>query len=457
MSEAVLIRGRHVLTSAAPESYTDGAVRLSEGRITHVGAYRDLAARFPGHPVHGGPNDIVTPGFVNAHGHFSEALLAGMAEQYELNAWIRALIAPVAPHLRREDAYVGTLLAGIQMLHSGVTLVNDMFVCDPVGPEPVTPGVVQALDELGLRGVVAFGAGDARPGVERAALVREHEELERAAAASRLCRFRVGITVVSAQSPELFDQSVRMAVDGGHGAHLHLHEVREEAVEVRARHGSSAVEYCADRGLFDAPVLAAHCVWNSRRDMVLLAEHGVGVAHNPVANMVLGSGVCPLPELRELGVEVGIGVDGAASNDRQDMTEAIKATVLLQRVHHLRASAMSARDAFRMATIGGARALGMGAEVGSLEPGKAADVVVLDGDSPALANVHDPVQSVVYCAGPREVKEVWVDGRQVVAGGEAVSVRPADVVARSRDAAASLVRRSGLHDLSVLAGTGGPS
>ncbi|MFI2315563.1 amidohydrolase [Streptomyces sp. CB00072] len=451
MNGAVLIRGRHVLTSATPESVTDGAVRLSAGRITHVGAYRELAARFPDDPVHGGPNDIVTPGFVNAHGHFSEALLAGMAEQYELDGWIRELIAPVAPHLRREDAYVGTLLAGIQMLRSGVTLVNDMFVCDPVGPEPVTPGVVQALDELGLRGVVAFGAGDARPGVEKAAVIREHEALEKAAAVSRLCRFRVGITVVAAQSPELFDQSVRMAVDGGHGAHIHLHEVREEAAGVRARHGLSAVEYCADRGLFDAPVLAAHCVWNSRRDLALLADHGVGVAHNPVANMVLGSGVCPLPELGALGVDVGIGVDGAASNDRQDMTEAVKTAVLLQRVHHLRASALSARDAFRMATIGGARALNMGAEVGSLEPGKAADVVVFDGESPALANVHDPVQSVVYCAGPREVKEVWVDGRPVVVGGEVTSVRTADAVARSREAAVSLVRRAGLADLSLLA------
>ncbi|EHM28686.1 amidohydrolase [Streptomyces sp. W007] len=299
--------------------------------------------------------------------------------------------------------------------------------------------------------MVAFGAGDARPGVEKAAVIREHEALEKAAAASRLCRFRVGITVVAAQSPELFDQSVRMAVDGGHGAHIHLHEVREEAAGVRARHGLSAVEYCADRGLFDAPVLAAHCVWNSRRDLALLADHGVGVAHNPVANMVLGSGVCPLPELGALGVDVGIGVDGAASNDRQDMTEAVKTAVLLQRVHHLRASALSARDAFRMATIGGARALNMGAEVGSLEPGKAADVVVFDGESPALANVHDPVQSVVYCAGPREVKEVWVDGRPVVVGGEVTSVRTADAVARSRKAAVSLVRRAGLADLSLLA------
>lgn len=133
------------------------------------------------------------------------------------------------------------------------------------------------------------------------------------------------------------------------------------------------------------------------------------------------------------------------------MTEAVKTAVLLQRVHHLRASALSARDAFRMATIGGARALNMGAEVGSLEPGKAADVVVFDGESPALANVHDPVQSVVYCAGPREVKEVWVDGRPVVVGGEVTSVRTADAVARSRKAAVSLVRRAGLADLSLLA------
>ncbi|RCV52701.1 amidohydrolase family protein, partial [Marinitenerispora sediminis] len=446
-----LVRGRHVLTSADPEVITDGAVRIRGERITHVGPYRELAARFPGDAVAGGPDDIVTPGFVNTHGHFSEALLAGMAEQYALGEWIRRLVGPVAPFLDEEAAYVGTLLAGVQMLRTGVTLANDMFVRDPVDGVPATPGVVRALDRLGLRGVVSFGAGDARPGVSTAALLDEHAALADAAAASRLSRFRVGITTLGAQSPRLFARSVRLAVDGGHGVHIHLQEAREEVRAVRAAHGTTPVGHCARNGLFEAPTLAAHCVWNDDADLDLLAEHGVGVAHNPVSNMVLASGVCPVPDLRRRGVPVGIGVDGAASNDRQDMLEAVKTAVLLQRVHRLRPDALSARDALRMGTIEGARALRLDGELGSLEPGKAADLVVFDGSSPALANVHDPVQSVVYCAGPREVKDVWVAGERSVAGGETTGVSAREVAERSRALAERLVRRAGLGPLSRLA------
>ncbi|WP_067821475.1 amidohydrolase family protein [Actinomadura kijaniata] len=447
-ASGTLVRGRHVLTSASPEVLADGAVRIVGERIADVGPYAELAARYPADRVSGGPHDIVTPGFVNTHGHFSEALIAGIGEEYALGDWIRELIAPVAPHLGPEAAYVGTLLAGVQLLRTGVTLTGDMFVCDPAadGP-PVTPGVVRALDELGLRGVVAFGAGDRRPGVTVAGVLREHAALRRAAEASRLSRFRVGITVVAAQSPELFARTVQLAVDGGHGVHVHLHETRDEVRATRAEHGVSPVEYCARHGLFEAPTLAAHCVWSDERDIALLAGHGVAVAHNPVANMILASGVCPVKDLRRAGVEVGLGVDGAASNDRQDMLEAIKSAVLLQRVHHLSTAALSARDALRMATLGGARALGLGDQLGSLEPGKSADLVVFDGDSPALANVHDPFQSVVYCAGPREVRDVWVAGRRSVADGEVTGVPVPEVVERSRELSADLVRRSGLSQL----------
>jgi cytosine/adenosine deaminase-related metal-dependent hydrolase len=163
------------------------------------------------------------------------------------------------------------------------------------------------------------------------------------------------------------------------------------------------------------------------------------------------SGVCPVPQLRAAGITVGIGVDGPASNDRQDFLEAMKAAVLLQRVHHLRARAMLARDAFRMATIEGARALGMQDEVGSLEVGKAADIVVFDGNSPALANVHDPHQALVYVAGPRDVVDVWVDGERSVEGGRITRVDVVDVVGRSRSHAVELARRAGLGAISRLA------
>ena len=452
----VLVRGGWVLTAAPDGSDTpavlrDGAVLLDGGVVVAVGSFDELSAAHPDAVVHGGPDDIVCPGFVNTHGHFSEGLITGLAEQFTLWEWIHALIDPVSAHLDREKAYVGTLLAGIGMLRSGITTANDMFCSDPGLAEPTTPGVVQALDELNLRGVVSFGAGDVGSTRGLAAELVEHEALREAAAASRLSTFRVGIGAVGGQTPEMLAASVELAVGGGHGVHIHLQEVREEVTATVQRVGRTPIAHCAAEGLFAAPTIAAHCVWVDRADQALLAEHRVGVAHNPVSNMIRASGAAPVLEMRTLGIDVGIGVDGAASNDSADLLQAIKSAAMLARVHHRQATAMSAREAFEMATIGGARALRMADRIGSLEPGKAADLVVLDGDSPALANVHDPFQALVWVAGSREVKEVWVDGRPSVLDGDVVTVDVGEVARRSRPLARELVTAAGLGHLSELA------
>jgi cytosine/adenosine deaminase-related metal-dependent hydrolase len=426
----------------------DGAVRVVGGLVDAVGPFAELVEEHPDDAVFGGPDDIVMPGFVNAHGHFSEALVAGIAEDRTLFEWLDCLIAPIAPHLTWQMAHVGTLLGAIQQLESGITTTNDMFVCDP-GPDPVTTGVVAALDEVNLRSVVSFGATDRR-GVPVERLMLEHEALAGAASQSRLASFRLGIATLGAQSPALFDAGLAYAAAGRSGVHLHLHEAREEVIGSRRETGRSPIERCADAGLFDLPTVAAHCVWLSDDDLRLLADGGVGVAHNPVSNMILSSGTCPMPALRRLGVPMGIGVDGAASNDSQNMLEALKATVLLQRVTSLQVDVV-ARTAVAMATIEGARALGMSEEIGSLDIGKRADLVVFDGDAPALANVHDPYQTIVYRASPRDVRDVWVDGRRSVIDGQVVTVDRKEVVRESRGLAVELARRAGLHGLSVLA------
>lgn len=446
MDRGILVRGGYILTSSTPEMVEDGAVRILGETIDALGSWADLRRRYPDDKVYGDRRSIVTPGFINTHGHFSEALFTGIAEDYTLWEWIEAVINPTAPHHDHETAYVGTLLAGAQMLRTGITVASDMFVCDPAR-QPVTPGVVKALDELGMRGVVTFGAADRR-GAPVPAILEEHAALREACEASRLSRFRVGIALLGAQSPRLFQQSVTMAAE--HGSHIHLHEVREEVTAVRAATGRSPIEQCAHLGLFEGPTIAAHCVWVDEKDRDILAEHRVGVAHNPVSNMILASGICPVPALRRLGVAVGIGVDGPASNDRQDMLEAIKLAVLLQRVDRLQATALSARDALAMATIDGARSLRLDDELGSLEPGKQADLVVFDGSSPALANIHDPFQAVVYCAGPREVADVWVAGARSMAGGVLTGIDLAETVAESRPLARRLARRADLSQHSLL-------
>ncbi|WP_293783519.1 amidohydrolase [uncultured Aeromicrobium sp.] len=442
-----VFRGAWVL---APTPIRDGAVAISDDRIVAVGTHAEVTERYPDAPVRGGAHDLVSPGFVNTHGHFSEGLITGIASDLTLWEWIHTLIMPAEANMNHAKAYIGTQLAGIQMLRSGITTANDMFVCEPTDA-PVTPGVVEALDELNLRGVVSFGAGDRQgPGIE--AQFEEHEALREAAEGSRLSTFRVGVGALGGQSDAMFARTIDYTLSGGHGVHMHIQEIREEVTATYQRTGRTVVGHCAHEGLFAAPVLAAHCVWMDRNDRQLMAEHRVGVAHNPVANMILASGVAPIAEMRALGIDVGIGVDGPASNDSQDFLQAMKSAALLARVHHQQATAMSAFEAWEMGTIGGARALRMSDSIGSLEVGKKADVVVLDGTGPTLANIHDPYQAVVFVAGSREVKEVWVDGLPSVLDGDVVTVDPREVAERSRPEAADLVTRAGLGELSVLAG-----
>ena len=430
-----------------------GAVAFAGGAILAVGAAEDLARRFPGAEVVGDRFGIVLPGLVNCHTHLSEALIPGMGEDLTLFEWVARLVAPAGRHLTREMARVGSMLKGAELLLSGVTCVSDMF-CHANPGSLASLGSVDGLEALGLRGQVAFGAEDAADPVPPAAVLEEHAALaERCAGAERV-GFRLGVGTLLGQTDELLAASAAAARERGWAVHTHLAEVREEVVQARLRWGRSSVERAADVGLLEVPLLAAHCVWLRPAEVERLAAAGVAAVHNPVANMILASGVCPVPALRAAGMPVGLGTDGAASNDGQNMLEAVKAAALLQKVARLDPGALLAGDVLAMATIEGARCLGLDGLVGSLEPGKRADVVRLGGDGPGLANVHDPGQQVVYCASPADVADVWVDGERRVAGGRLVGNDLGELVRASRPLARALVVRASLGARSRLAGPG---
>jgi 5-methylthioadenosine/S-adenosylhomocysteine deaminase len=447
-----LVRGGQVLTMGPAGDLEDGAVAFADGSILAVGPFGELATRFPGAEVAGDEHGVVLPGLVNAHTHLSEALVPGMGEDLTLFEWIDRVVGPAGRHLTREMARIGAMLKGAELLLSGATCVGDMYHHTNVG-SLASLGAVDGLEAIGLRGVVSFGAEDMTEpdGQLVSALLDEHEALADRCVASDLVGFRLGVGTVLAQSDALLAASAKLARDRGWGVHTHLAEVREEVVDAGLRWGRTTVERAAEVGLLDVSVLAAHCIWVRETDIAALAEAGVGVVHNPVANMILGSGVCPLAALRGAGIPVGIGTDGAASNDSQNMLEAIKTAALLQKVARLDPRALTAGDVLAMATIEGARALDLDGMVGSLEPGKRADVVRLRGDRPGLANVHDPRQQVVYCASPSDVADVWVDGARRVADGALVGHDLAALVEASRPLAAELVTRAGLGGLSRLA------
>jgi len=416
-----VIRARWILTRPDAPVVEDGAVAVEGHAIALVGPWPEVRAAHPAAEVVDASSSLLIPGLVNAHGHFSEGLMVGLSDTRTLFEWIDRFIVPASSALDRRKARVGAALKAAEMALSGVTTVNDMFVCMPRPEDPVSPAAVEGIDEVGIRGEVSFGAQD-RTGASIEAIRAEHEALAEAARISPRCRFRVGLATVPSASDALMEATAAWASERGAPVHLHLHEVREEVTSSLLRFGSTSIEAAARVGLFAAGAVAAHCVWVNERDMDLLAEHGVSVAHNPVANAILASGVCPVGELRRRGIAVGVGTDGAASNDSQDMLQAMKFAPLLAKVERLDPTAMVAADALAMATLEGARALALEDRIGSIEVGKDADLVLIDLEDPSLAGCHDPIRALVYAAGPRAVTDVWVQGERIVQEGKLTRV-----------------------------------
>jgi 5-methylthioadenosine/S-adenosylhomocysteine deaminase len=449
-----LVRAGHVLTMGPLGDILDGAVAIQEERIADVGAFADLSRKYPGAPVAGDAHGIVIPGLVNAHTHFSEALIPGMAETLSIFVWATRLLMPVMPRLTREMARVGAVFRGAEALRSGVTTVNDMF-CHANPSDFASLGSVDGLEELGLRGVVAFGAEDIAWGgtaplpAER--VVEEHRALAERCAASRRVGFRVGIGTLLGQSDALLDISSELARSMKKGIHTHLAEVREEKTAAQIRWGKSTVQHADEIGILGADCIAGHGVWVSAEEIERIAARKAVIVYNPTANMILGSGVCPLGEYAARGVSMGIGTDGMASNDSHNMLEALKLGALLQKVHYLNPEAADAPRILKMSTIDGARALGLGEITGSLEAGKRADVVRFDGNSFGAAVVHDPYQQIVYGAGPESVADVWVDGRRLLKDGAFVSFDRASVAPKVRELARDLAKAANLSELSCLA------
>jgi 5-methylthioadenosine/S-adenosylhomocysteine deaminase len=449
-----LIRAGHVLTMGPLGDIAGGAVAVSGDRIAGVGPFADLRPKYPDARVVGDDYGIVIPGLVNAHTHMSEALIPGMAENLSIWVWGARLLMPVMPHLTREMARVGTLFRGAEMIRSGVTTFNDMF-CHSNPSEFASLGVMDGLEELGLRGVVSFGAEDVAwggaPALPVTRIAEEHYALaERCAASSRIC-FRVGVGTILGQTDALLQVSSELARSMGSGIHTHLAEVREEKTAAQLRWGKSTVQHADDVGILGANCVAGHGVWLSTDEIDLIARRKATIIYNPTANMILGSGVCPLGALEEAGIPLAVGTDGMASNDNQNMIEVLKLGSLLQKVHWQNPEAASARKLLRMATIEGAKALGLGDRTGSLEPGKRADIVRFDGDSFGAAVVHDPYQQIVYGAGPESIADVWVDGRRLLADGAFVSFNPRSIVPKVRELARALAKAGNLSEFSCLA------
>src|SRR5262245_54849834 len=416
-----------------------GAVSVVNGRIAAVGTEPDT----PHDAVIDAGGDYLLPGFVQTHIHLCQTLFRGFADDLPLLEWLRRRVWPMEAAHNPESLRAAAQLAALELLTSGTTTVLTMETVHE------TDVVCEAVAASGLRATIGKAMMDAAPEAPRRLQEETRASLDESVSIVRRWNGAAGGRLRVALAPrfavscseELLRSVASLSAEHGWLVHTHASESRDEIAVVRGRTGRGNVEYLADVRLASPRLCAAHCVWVDDGEMGLLADHDVKVLHCPSSNLKLASGIAPVSEMRGRGIGVSLGTDGAACNNRLDMFEEMRLAALLQAARS-GPGALPARDALWMATRGGAEALGLDAEIGSLEPGKRADLIVVDCDRPHLVPNGDPCSAIVYAARGSDVRTTIVDGEILVDRFEPVRADRLEILSRARTAARRLLSRS---------------
>jgi 5-methylthioadenosine/S-adenosylhomocysteine deaminase len=379
---------------------------------------------------------IILPGLVNTHTHLPMTLFRGLADDLPLKQWLEDVIFPAeAAHMTPENVRIGTSLACAEMMLSGTTTCCDGYFLEDE--------VAQTVADSGLRGVLGQGVMDfAAPGIGDPgdAIAVAERFAVKWRARSPLIRPSVFCHSLYACSAGTLTAAKRMADKHGLLFQIHVAETRTENENIREQHRTSPVGYLDRLGLIGPNCLLVHCVWIDDADMAVIAERKAAVSHNPESNMKLAAGIAPLTRMHTAGVTVGIGTDGCASNNTLDLFQAMDITAKLHKVHDMDSTAADARTILRMATRDGARAIGMEAEIGSLEVGKKADLIIVDICQPHLVPMYHPVSHAVYAAKGSDVKTVIIDGHPVVENRVPVHLNTAEIIERANSVASQIER-----------------
>lgn len=408
----------------------NGHVAVEDGLITAVAAGRCADRDFD--RIIDASGQAVLPGFVNAHTHAAMVLLRGYADDMPLMEWLQQKIWPAEARLTGEHIYWGTRLAIAEMIKSGTTCFNDMYF--------FMDEVARAVDETGIRGVLSRGMIGVGPEAEQAfPESRSMVEKWHGAAGGRIT-CNLGPHAPYTCNPEYLARVVELASDLDIGLHIHIAETLPEMETIRKDYGMTPVAYLEKAGVFARPVIAAHCVHVNAEDIALLGKYNVGIAHCPESNMKLGSGMAPLTEMLEQGIAVGLGTDGASSNNNLDMLQEMRSAAYLQKVRHFDPTVIPAATALKMATRNGAAALGLGAEVGQLKPGFKADIILMDCTAAHMQPLHSASANIAYSAQAADVDTVIIDGRIVMEKRCITSFDEQETIARAAELAARLVK-----------------
>lgn len=404
----LLVTGGIVVTmDAAGTCIADGGVAVASDRIAAVGEAA-VMKHWTAPRVIDARGGIIMPGLINTHTHAAMTCFRGLADDLPLMDWLQEHIFPAEARLDEKKVYRASLLACAEMIRSGTTTFCDMYLFEDA--------VARAASTAGMRAVVGEVLYDF-PSPNYGDLERGFAYTEQMIDSWQddpLITVAVEPHSPYLCAPELLQRAAGLA--GKHGIPLviHVSETRSEVQQMKSRYGRTPVGFLAEHGILSANLLACHCVVLTEEDLESLQSNGVKVAHNPESNMKLASGIAPVPEMLGRGICVGLGTDGCASNNNLDLFLEMSTAAKLHKVSTLDPTVLDAETVLRMATIDGARALGIGGTTGSIEKGKAADIIVIDTEQPHLTPMYNPISHLVYAAGGGDVTDTIVNGRVVM-------------------------------------------
>ena len=388
---------------------------------------RDLSAEEVDEKINA-KNMVVMPGLINTHTHLAMSIFRGYKDDRKLMDWLENAIFPVEDKLEPEDIYWNSYLSCLEMLRSGTTTCNDMYF----GMNKA----IEAIENTGLRALVAWSLTDdsIRDKVER---TREYAKKYNVPGS----RIKV-VTSPHAPytcNPDTIKLCVDLAKELNTSLHIHLSETLDEEETIRNRYDKRGTEYLNDLGVFDVPVILAHGIYISDSDIEILKKIKGGISHNPISNCKLSSGICDVVKLRKNGINVGLGTDGIGSTTTLDMFEEMKTAAYLQKVNTMEPTSIKAYDILKMATIDGARVLGLDNEVGTLEPGKKADMIFIRTDKLHLCPDNDVCTNIVYSANGSDVDTVIIDGKVIMQNRKMINLDEKEVMRQVKKIAKRLL------------------
>lgn len=397
-----------------------GGVAIRSDKIVDIGDTDEITSTYQAPIVLDATKKLLLPGLINSHTHSPMTIFRGYADDMPLKKWLYDYIFPAeAAFITPETVQLGTKLAVAEMLKSGTTTFNDMYY--------LIDEMVDVVEKTGIRAVLSHGLIDfAVPGCPDADYGMSFTE-EMIQTWNAHPRLTIGVAVHANYSTAagIYQRAGKLAQTYGVPFNTHVAETRWEFDLVQKEHGMTPVQYLDSLGVLSPDMVAAHCVHLTEEDIGLLAERGVGVAHNPQCNMKLASGVAPVPALLDRGVRVGIGTDGVASNNDLDLIDEMRTAAFLHKVNSCDPSVMDARRVLEMGTIGAARLLGMHDRIGSIETGKQADLILLDLEKPHAHPMYNIYSLIIYSLRGADVDTVVVGGKVLMLKGQLMTMNEA--------------------------------